>query len=144
MLNKELTYHLNEIDNVAQQLLDSVESKIMVFHGHMGAGKTTLIKAIVKSLSPESLVSSPTFSVVNEYDLNGDNGYHIDLYRVEHLEEALNFGIEEYIYSNSWCFIEWPEVIESILPVHVNEVYIDTINTNKRSLKLTIRTQILT
>ena len=144
MLNKELTYHLNEIDSIAEQIVQNLESKVVVFKGQMGTGKTTLIKAIVKTLTTNELVNSPTFSVVNEYQFMNDSINHIDLYRVEKLEDALNFGIEDYIYSDQWCFIEWPEIIETILPERYNEITLDTLNTNTRSLKLTIRTQILT
>jgi len=98
-------------------------SKVFAFHGSMGAGKTTFIKAICEKMGVLDVVSSPTFSIVNEYHTqDGNKIYHFDCYRLEKMEEALDFGVEEYLDSGHYCFIEWPERIESLLPddsVHV-------------------------
>jgi tRNA threonylcarbamoyladenosine biosynthesis protein TsaE len=91
--------------------------RIFAFYGSMGAGKTTIIKAMCKVLGAADLVSSPTFTLVNEYKtVTGDSLYHIDLYRIKKDEEVYDFGFEEYLESGSYCFIEWPERAEQILP----------------------------
>jgi tRNA threonylcarbamoyladenosine biosynthesis protein TsaE len=93
------------------------EKRIFAFYGAMGAGKTTFIKALCKSLGAADLVSSPSFTLINEYRRSdGGSLYHIDLYRIKNRNEMLDLGIEEYFFSGSYCFIEWPEMIEEILP----------------------------
>ncbi len=111
----ELTYTLQELPEVAVKVLSGSSTKTFLFYGEMGSGKTTLIKEIAKRLGVEN-ISSPTFSIVNEHLLEGDKLYHYDFYRVENMEEALDIGIEEYLYSGSWNFVEWPEKIETLLP----------------------------
>lgn len=132
----EISYELNEVEHVANQLISNLTSKILLFYGDMGVGKTTLIKAIVKALGSNDEVSSPTFSIVNEYELNNDKIYHFDLYRINDLEEAYNFGIEDYIYSNHWIIIEWPEKIESILSENINQISLKIETEKRRNLKL--------
>ena len=102
----------------AKKLLKySGESKIFAFYGPMGSGKTTIIKAICKVLGAADIVSSPTFTLVNEYRTSGgETLYHIDFYRIKKQEEVFDFGVEEYLYGDSYCFLEWPELIEEILP----------------------------
>ena len=91
--------------------------KIFAFSGSMGAGKTTIIKAICEVLGAKDIVTSPTFTIVNEYKtLSGESIYHIDFYRIKKTEEVFDFGIEEYLESGSYCFMEWPELVEGILP----------------------------
>lgn len=113
----EITYKLSDLENVAKQIIAHAQSKIILFDAEMGMGKTTLIKEIVRILGVKDVANSPTFSIVNEYNTS-DNGtiYHFDMYRIEEEEEALDFGIEEYFYSNNWCFIEWPERIPNLIP----------------------------
>ncbi|MFO7719326.1 MAG: tRNA (adenosine(37)-N6)-threonylcarbamoyltransferase complex ATPase subunit type 1 TsaE, partial [Gillisia sp.] len=110
-----LTYELSEIDSVAVQLLSKVESKTLLFYGEMGAGKTTLIKALVKALGAEDAASSPTFSLVNEYHSDQGKIFHFDFYRIEDENEVLDMGIEDYLNTESWKFIEWPQKIEKLL-----------------------------
>ncbi len=132
----EIHYGLNEVEKVAKQLLNQVSSKIIVLYGSMGVGKTTLIKALVKALGSDDDVSSPTFSIVNEYRTGSDVIYHFDLYRIEDIEEAYNFGIEDYLDADAWIFIEWPEHIVSILPEFYEVVHLELSAENDRILKL--------
>jgi len=104
--------------------------KILAFYGSMGAGKTTIIKSVCKSLGAEDIVSSPTFTLVNEYRTHtGQMLYHIDFYRIRKKEEVFDFGLEEYFNSGSYCFLEWPELIEDILPAEILKIRI-TVNEN--------------
>jgi len=111
---------LLEIDNAAKEVLQMIgSSRIICFYGSMGAGKTTLIKAICNQLGVRDNVASPTFALVNEYrDSNSNPIYHFDFYRINKLEEVFDFGYEEYFYKTEGiCLIEWPELIEDILPL---------------------------
>lgn len=132
----EIDYTLDEIDHVAKQLIAKAKTKTLLFYGTMGMGKTTLIKALVKHLGSSDVASSPTFSIVNEYNLESTKIFHFDLYRVKNLEEAYNFGIEDYLDSEAWKFVEWPELIEPILYDDSDKIYIETDEHNKRKLKL--------
>ncbi|MFI1773805.1 tRNA (adenosine(37)-N6)-threonylcarbamoyltransferase complex ATPase subunit type 1 TsaE [Thalassobellus citreus] len=134
----KINYRLEEVDNVAKKLIMNINSKTLLLYGDMGVGKTTLIKALVKALGSYDDVSSPTFSIVNEYKLKDSRIYHFDLYRINDIEEAYNFGIEDYLYSNNWCIIEWPDIIKDILPNGFNKIGL-TLNDDKtRTLKLNI------
>lgn len=135
----KISYGLNEVDLVANQLINNVETKILLFYGDMGVGKTTLIKAIVKALGSNDEVSSPTFSIVNEYELENDKIFHFDLYRIKDLDEAYNFGIEDYIYSDNWILVEWPEKIEPILIDNYNQIELKTESENQRNLNIVNR-----
>ena len=135
----EINYKIDDIEKVAQQLLDSFKSKIVLFNGSMGVGKTTLIKAITKLLGSTDDVSSPTFSIVNEYELSDGLIYHFDLYRIKDLEEAYNFGIEDYLFSNNWVIIEWPDIIKNILPEPYDRIDLELNSDNSRTLKLNIK-----
>lgn len=112
----EYTFTLNDLPEVAKKLLSSVSNKILLFYGDMGTGKTTLIKEVAKQLGVTDTINSPTFAIVNEYDLESDKLYHFDFYRINSEEEAQDIGIEEYFYSGHWNLIEWPQKIESLLP----------------------------
>ena len=102
----------------------------------MGVGKTTLIKVLAKQLGVNELTNSPTFSIVNEYRTSNDVLYHFDCYRMEDEEEAYDIGIEDYFNSGNWCFIEWPQNIENLLPLDTSIVEISIIDNNKRSIQL--------
>jgi tRNA threonylcarbamoyladenosine biosynthesis protein TsaE len=132
----ELIYTLDDVDKVAKQLIQNARTKTLLFYGNMGVGKTTLIKQIVKSLGSNDEVTSPTFSIVNEYHSENEIIYHFDFYRINDIEEAFNFGVEEYLYSNNWCIIEWPDKIQSILPKLVDRIDLDLNSNNSRYLKL--------
>lgn len=107
---------LDELDNVAREVLDSLAGRTVVaFDAPMGAGKTTLISRIAAMLNADDDVASPTFAIVNQYE--GDRTiFHFDMYRIERVEEALDFGCEEYFASGELCLVEWPEKIEPLLP----------------------------
>ena len=126
------------LSSAAKQLLEqSGDKKIFAFYGSMGAGKTTIIKAICESLGALDLVSSPTFTLVNEYKTSGGKSiFHIDFYRIKKQEEVYDFGIEEYLTGDSYCFMEWPELIEEILPEETVRVRISVDEREHRILSL--------
>ena len=130
----DITYNIDQVETVAKQLITSATSRTLLFYGDMGVGKTTLIKALVKALGSLDNVSSPTFSIVNEYEMNDEKIYHFDLYRINDLEEAYNFGIEDYLDSNHWVIIEWPQIIEPILSGDECVINLTIQSENKRQL----------
>ena len=109
---------LEHIREAARQFIDAMgDQQVYAFYGHMGAGKTTFIKAVCEELGVDDVVTSPTFAIVNEYTASdGTPIYHFDFYRIKKLEEVYDMGYEDYFYSGALCFIEWPELIEEILP----------------------------
>ena len=109
---------LESIREAAREFIQHIgEHRVFAFYGEMGAGKTTFIKAICEELGVEDVITSPTFAIVNEYGLpDGDCIYHFDFYRIKKLEEVYDMGFEDYFYSGALCFIEWPELIEEVLP----------------------------
>ncbi|WP_405292952.1 tRNA (adenosine(37)-N6)-threonylcarbamoyltransferase complex ATPase subunit type 1 TsaE [Algibacter sp. Ld11] len=129
-----INYTIDEVEQVAKQLINSTTTRTLLFYGDMGVGKTTLIKAIVKALGSTDDVSSPTFSIVNEYELNEEKIFHFDLYRINDLEEAYNFGIEDYLDSDNWIIIEWPDIIEPILSGNENIIKLSIQSENQRQL----------
>lgn len=132
-----IVFSLDQIQEVAQQILDSNPKKIILFNGEMGVGKTTLIKQLCKSLGVEDATSSPTFSLVNEYyTSNNQIVYHFDFYRLNKETEALDMGVDDYLYSGNWCFIEWSEKIASLLPKDTSTITIELLADGKRELKL--------
>jgi tRNA threonylcarbamoyladenosine biosynthesis protein TsaE len=126
----------DELEGAAEQLFAfSDEKKIFLLDGPMGAGKTTFTKKILRHLGSKDLVNSPTFSIVNEYLLPvGEVAYHFDFYRIKSEEEALDMGVEEYLYSGCYCFIEWPERIESLLPSSYISIQINPKDQQQRTL----------
>lgn len=111
--------NLENIREAARQFVDALgESTVIAFYGKMGAGKTTFVKAVCEELGVEDVITSPTFAIVNEYrsETNGELIYHFDFYRIKKLEEVYDMGYEDYFYSGALCFIEWPELIEELLP----------------------------
>ena len=131
---------LADLEQIGRDLVQAIEGiQVIAFHGEMGAGKTTFIKAIGKVLGAEDVMSSPTFSIVNEYKL-GDSQkiFHFDFYRIKNEAEAYDIGTEEYFDSGHYCFVEWPEKIPSLLPLQYANVFI-TINDNThRTIALSI------
>ena len=133
----KIEFSLEEINKVAQQVIESNPEKVILFNGEMGAGKTTLIKGICKYLGVENPTSSPTFSLVNEYETAKNQlVYHFDVYRLKNQNEALDMGIDEYLYSDNWCFIEWAEKIEDLIPENHSIITISTLSNGKRLLEL--------
>ena len=129
-----VTYKLENLSEVAQQLLSEAKNKNLLFYGEMGVGKTTLIKEIAKTLGVVDTLTSPTFSIVNEYPLLGDKLYHFDFYRIEAEEEAMDIGVEEYFNSGHWNFIEWPENIVSLLPDNYTKIKLTKNKNGTRTL----------
>lgn len=130
---------LFEIQKIARKLLDyGGDYRVFLFKGDLGAGKTTLIKALCRELEVTDRVSSPTFSLINEYETESGNIlYHFDFYRVRDEKEALDIGLEEYFYSDNYCFIEWPSKIPNLLPEKFMMVEIIPVDENKRELVIT-------
>jgi len=131
-----MNFTLNEIDDVARKVLELVDSKTILVYGEMGVGKTTLIAALVKALGGTEKTSSPTFSLINEYQVKDDTVYHFDLYRLKDAYEALDIGIEDYFSSGHWVLIEWPEKIDVLLPSLSVKLYIKTLKNGSRALDL--------
>ena len=130
-------YCLQDLPDIANEILHFAKHKILLFYGEMGVGKTTLIKEIVKQLGVADTVSSPTFSLVNEYLTSEDEKvYHFDFYRVNDEVEALDMGVEEYFYSKCWCLVEWPNKVENLLPLKSVNITISTNNNQQRTIEL--------
>ena len=125
----------SDLAAIAQKLLNfATDSRIFLFHGEMGAGKTTFIKALCAELGVDTPVSSPTFAIVNEYEGAQTRIYHFDFYRLKTQTEALDMGCEEYFYSGDYCFIEWPDKIPDMLPPHYISVTISVLNNTSRKI----------
>lgn len=134
----EIIFSLDELKQVAKKVLAEKPSKVILFHGNMGVGKTTLIKALAKELGVTDATSSPTFSLVNEYQADENQlVYHFDMYRLKSEIEALDMGIDDYFYSGNWCFIEWAEKIPNLLPDDFSTINLSQAIDGKRSLRLT-------
>ena len=133
----KLIFSLDEIDTIASQILAANPNKVLLFNGEMGVGKTTLIKSLAKNLGVNDVTSSPTFSLVNEYQIiDNQYIYHFDVYRLKNEMEAMDMGIEDYLYSGNWCFIEWPEKIPNCIPDQHSTITIELLPDGKRRLVL--------
>ncbi|QNM86886.1 tRNA (adenosine(37)-N6)-threonylcarbamoyltransferase complex ATPase subunit type 1 TsaE [Polaribacter pectinis] len=130
-------YSLENLQEVAKEIIASVKNKTLLFYGQMGVGKTTLIKEICRELGVLDNISSPTFSLVNEYQTSENNKvFHFDFYRIEDENEALDMGIEDYLYNNDWCLIEWPENVENLLPLESVAIHLSTLENGQRNIQL--------
>ena len=129
-------YTLNDVEAVAKTLLETVDSKIILFEGEMGVGKTTLIKTLIKLLGSNDVVSSPTFSIVNEYLAKNQSIYHFDLYRIESEDELYDFGIDTYIYNNNFVFVEWPELLKPLIQDNYSVVKIVLSENTSRTISI--------
>ena len=127
---------LDELDSVAQTVIDSLEGRTVVaFDAPMGAGKTTLIGRMVRLLGAEDDVTSPTFAIVNQYE-GVRTIYHFDMYRIERIEEALDFGSEEYLSSGELCLVEWPEKVEELIPDDAMTVRLEVLSPTHRAITI--------
>lgn len=132
-MNTKTINSIAELDAAAKDLLAFANgTKFFIFEGEMAAGKTTFIKAICAALGAKDTVSSPTFSIVNEYEIPDGLIYHFDFYRLKNLQEAYDIGYEEYFYSDNYCFIEWPQKVEQLLPEHYIKVELEIKGENER------------
>jgi len=132
----KLTYSIDELQNVAAGLIRNSHFKTWLFDAPMGAGKTTLIKAIARELGVKDMASSPTFSIVNEYrSVDDARLFHFDLYRLKNEEEAYDMGLDEYFDLNTWCMVEWPDQAPGILPDEVHRITITVLDETTRELK---------
>jgi tRNA threonylcarbamoyladenosine biosynthesis protein TsaE len=133
----KIEFSIDQINETAQKVIEANPEKVILFHGEMGAGKTTFIKALCSYLGVENPTSSPTFSLVNEYEAaNNQLVYHFDVYRLKDQAEALDMGIDEYLYSGNWCFIEWAEKIPNLIPDNHSEITITQLDNGNRLLEL--------
>jgi tRNA threonylcarbamoyladenosine biosynthesis protein TsaE len=127
---------ISDLPDIASEILSyATNARIFLFYGDMGAGKTTLIKALCSSLGSGDNITSPTFSIVNEYKAP-EKIYHFDFYRIKNQTEALDIGSEEYFYSGYYCFIEWPERIPDMLPDHFISIHIEVLADSYRKITL--------
>lgn len=138
---KEYTITINGIEDYPQAAREFVKlldkGRIFAFYGKMGSGKTTFIKSICEELGVKDSINSPTFAIVNEYeDRNQNTIYHFDFYRIKSIEEVYNMGYEEYFYGDAICFMEWPELIEELLPEEAVKVFVQEMDGGARSVKI--------
>ena len=138
---KEHTIKITGLEDYPQAAREFVSrmqgARIFAFYGKMGSGKTTLIKSICEELGVEDSINSPTFAIVNEYeDREQRTIFHFDFYRIKSLEEVYNMGYEEYVYSDAICFMEWPELIEELLPEETTKVYIEENSEGEREVRI--------
>ncbi|RGS40291.1 tRNA (adenosine(37)-N6)-threonylcarbamoyltransferase complex ATPase subunit type 1 TsaE [Bacteroides cellulosilyticus] len=130
---------LEHINEAAREFIAAMgDNTVFALYGKMGAGKTTFIKALCQELGVEDVVTSPTFAVINEYrsDIAGELIYHFDFYRIKKLEEVYDMGYEDYFYSGALCFIEWPELVEELLPGNTIKVTIEELEDGSRKLTM--------
>ncbi len=128
--------NLEDIESGAKQFLKATEgNRHFAFYGSMGAGKTTFIKAVCEQLGSTDIVSSPSFAIINEYNSAVGKIFHFDFYRIKTLEEAYNLGYEDYFFGDDYCFVEWPEKIEELMPEHFTVVKVTVDEDDKRTLE---------
>ena len=133
----EGAFTLDSIANTAAWLLEQYpQQRLYAFHAPMGAGKTTFIHAICAHLGVQGNVSSPTFSIINEYGSSSGTVYHIDLYRLKDEQEAVRAGVEDCLYSGAWCLVEWPERAPALFPAGTVHVYLETLGAQTRQLRI--------
>ena len=136
-MSKKVKYSLNKIHEISQLIIDKIKTiKIVLLRGELGSGKTTLVKSVLKKMGVNECVTSPTFSIVNEYDFSENIIYHFDLYRIENIEELDVIGFEDYIYSQKICFIEWPEIVLNNIKLKYLDLEIRNLGEDKREITI--------
>ncbi len=127
---------IDDLSNAAQSFLNTFkDERVFAFYGKMGAGKTTFIKALCRAMGSSDNITSPTFALVNEYDTEWEKKiFHFDFYRVKDIEEAMDIGFDDYIDSGNYCFMEWPEKIEDLLPLNLVEVHLEELSPTARKI----------
>lgn len=138
LISMKVNYTQNELPEIAKRILTNPSSKIFLFYGSMGVGKTTLIKELTQQLGAKESASSPSFSIVNEYEILDGLIYHFDFYRIETSQEAMDLGFEDYLYSDNYVFIEWPEKIATLLPNDAVKIHIEKNKNGSRTLNMEI------
>tara|TARA_B100000900_G_scaffold385412_1_gene375039 strand:- start:672 stop:1094 length:423 start_codon:yes stop_codon:yes gene_type:complete len=134
-MSKKVIYGINNIDKISQLIVDKVKTKkTILLRGELGSGKTTLVKSVLKKMGVNDSVTSPTFSIVNEYEFAGNIIYHFDLYRIENIEELDVIGFEDYIYGQNICFIEWPEIVLNKINLKYIDIEIRYFGEDKREI----------
>lgn len=138
---KESIIKIESLENYPSAAKEFIEkmggNRIFAFYGKMGTGKTTFIKSICEAMGVKDIINSPTFAIVNEYeDAESNTIYHFDFYRIKSIAEVYNMGYEEYLYSNAYCFIEWPELIEELLPEESAKVYMEELADGSRHVRI--------
>ena len=136
----ELNFTLETIAAAATQFIKAVgQNKVIALHGEMGAGKTTFVHAVCHALGVNDQVSSPTYTIINQYQTaNGEIIYHLDLYRLRNEEEAIQAGAEDCLHTGSWCFVEWPENAPGIFPDNTLHITLSTVEINRRKLLINL------
>ncbi|KAF0239242.1 MAG: ATP-binding [Prolixibacteraceae bacterium] len=132
----EKAEHIKSLNLIAKRLIGEFRGeRIFAFYGKMGAGKTTFIQSVCKALGSKDIVTSPTFALINEYKTGDSQSvFHFDFYRIKNMEEAFDLGYEDYLYSGSYCLIEWPELIEPLLPKNIVKVKIEVAENGTRNI----------
>ena len=134
-MSKKVKYGINNIDEISQLIVDKVKTKkTILLRGELGSGKTTLVKSVLKKMGVNDSVTSPTFSIVNEYEFAGNIIYHFDLYRIENIEELDVIGFEDYIYGQNICFIEWPEIVLNKINLKYLDIEIMYLSNDERQI----------
>ena len=131
-------FELNDIDNIAAKIINNYAAKIYCFEGEMGSGKTTLITALANQLKVSDHVSSPTYSLVNEYHYTEGKIYHLDLFRIKNIQELLDIGILDILYNNQYCFIEWPQIVKPLLEEDYIDITLTKYAENSRSIEINL------
>lgn len=136
----DINFSLEGIGDAAKQFIGAAKGyRVIAFHGEMGAGKTTFIHSVCEYLGVADIVSSPTFSIINEYrTASGEPIFHLDLYRIDDEAEAINAGVEDCLHSGHYCMVEWPEKAPGIFPGKTLHVYLQTTGTNARKLQINL------
>lgn len=133
-----IAHNLDELESIAPKILAAIgRSRVVAMDAPMGAGKTTLVKALCKALGSISVVNSPTFAIINDYELpTGASVFHFDLYRLKNIDEAYNMGFDEYFYSGNYCFVEWPDIAADLFPPDTRKLTISVADDGCRTITI--------